>query len=133
VQEPTKQGELVPAKKSEANLDEVLRAAQPLMDQWTHAQVTSQQEETKRVQLQEEHETKRFAMELDAERQPRLFDFLITTMVILGLLAVIAWAAATAREVIVTHGLALLVGLIGGYGVGQARAAKTKAPGNDGD
>lgn len=131
MQEPTKQGELVPVKKSEANLDEVLQAARPLIDQWTHAHVTSEQEQTRRVQLQEEEETKRFAMELKAERQPRLFDFLITITVILGLLAVIAWAAATGREVIVTHGIALLVGLIGGYGVGQARAAKK--PSSEGD
>jgi len=122
------QGQVIPAAKNEVNLEEVLKVAKPLVDQWTHATVTTAQEETKRIQLHEEGETKRFEMELKAERQPQLFDFLTVMAVILGLFAVIAWAAVAGKDWIVTHGIVLLVGLIGGYGAGRARAGKSDNP-----
>jgi hypothetical protein len=68
------QGQVIPATKNAVNLEEVLKVAKPLVDQWAHATVTTAQEETKRIKLQEEEETKRLEIELKAEKQPQLFD-----------------------------------------------------------
>jgi hypothetical protein len=38
---------------------------------------------------------------------------------------VIAWAASVGKDWIVTHAVALLFGLIGGYGAGRVRSTKS--------
>lgn len=118
------QGELVPAQKKEANLDELFRAAQPLMEQWVEAQKTAEIEKTKRLEMREQQDTKRLDMELAAKKQLRWFEFITALVILGGLFCAIAWAAIHGKDAIVTNGVVLLAGLLGGYGAGRAHGRR---------
>jgi hypothetical protein len=55
---------------------------------------------------------------------PRLFQYSIALLIVLGLFGVIAWAAVHGKDAIVANGVFLLAGLIGGFGYGRSQRKK---------
>ena len=61
------------------------------MDKWSETEIAREQEETKRLH-----------MELEANKRLDTFDFVIT-LVVLGVVLVLAWALYHGNDQIVTH------------------------------
>lgn len=106
------QVEVLPAQP--VGLDTIIKAAHPLLREWTAAQRDVAKEETARLKLALESEGKSERSEFTLR--------LIALLATIAVLAVLLWyGIASGKEWVLTHTAAVLAGGFGGYGAARAR------------